>query len=407
MKGRGSPHALAIALVVAASTYVLVLCFLNTHVMGVSNGGMAIVDGAIVLSALALALRGASRWLWIFLAALAVNFLLLTLLSDNLNLKAIRDPLLLAAFAALGLRYGSIAHAQAAFLLVCAIVLGFAAFEFLAPEAYTGVFNVIRFYTARGVVDADSIQYLDSAFFVSGARAGERMLFPELGAHRVSSIFLEPVSMGNFGALAIAFALSLGRAQWRTAAAVGAVGLAAIVLADARFASMAVILFIIVRLLPRSWMRIALPFLPLVALGVLVGFALSDVGAGDDLPTRLAGSGRTLLGMSPVAAFGLAPYAVTAYDSGYAYAFSAFGLPFSILLWAAFILLPTPSKPAERFKLLLGVYICALLCISGSSLFALKTAGLAFFVLGGLAATRPAIAFARHRPTSSMQGAPA
>jgi putative polymerase len=87
--------------------------------------------------------------------------------------------------------------------------------------------------------------------------------------------------------------------------------------------------------------------------------------------------------MTPEALFGMGDYAITTYDAGYAYAFSALGLPFCILLWSAFVLLPA-SGEGERYKLLLGVYIVALLCISGTSVFALKTAGLGFFALGAL-----------------------
>jgi putative polymerase len=130
--------------------------------------------------------------------------------------------------------------------------------------------------------------------------------------------------------------------------------------------------------------------MPLIGIALLIGFALSDVGQGDDLPTRLAGSGRVLMEMSPAALFGLSSYDITTVDSGYAYAFSALGLPFCVALWTAFVLLPAPNAEAQRYKVLLGVYIAALLCISGTSLFALKTAGLGFFILGAFAAPRTA-----------------
>jgi putative polymerase len=206
----------------------------------------------------------------------------------------------------------------------------------------------------------------------------------------VSSIFLEPVSMGNFGALAVAFGLSLDRARWRTAAAAVAIGLVVIVLADARFASAAALLFVIARLVPAGARPVIVALLPLAAIAVLIGFAFSDVGAGDDMPTRLAGSGRVLLGMSPAQVFALAPLDRTAFDSGYAYVFNTAGLPLCILLWAVFVYLPAPSPEAQRYKLLLALYVCALLCISGSSLFALKTSALAFFTYGAFAA--PALA---------------
>src|SRR5690606_26685434 len=106
------------------------------------------------------------------------------------------------------------------------------------------------------------------------------------------------------GALALVFALSLNARHWRTAAAAGGVALLVIILADARFASMAAVCFVIARFFPLRWSRLALAVLPLCALGLLIGFGLSDIGRGDDLATRLAGSGRVLLSMSPDALFG-------------------------------------------------------------------------------------------------------
>ncbi len=407
-KTRALAPSLAVALVVAACLYTATLCFINTHVTTVSNTLVAVCDGAILLTALALALRGGPRWLWMLLAAVAVNFLALVLLSDRLDFKAVRDPLVLITFAALGWRYGSFAIARAAFFIVSGLVVAFALFEWLAPGAYTQMFNVIQFYVARGVVDPEDMQYLDSAFFVSGARDGERLLFPILGSHRASSIFLEPVSMGNFGALAFVFALSLDRANWRSAIAAALIALVVIVLADARFASMVVLLFLLTRFMPTGWTRVGVSLLPIVAIGLLIAFAASDIGEGDDLPTRLAGSGRTLLAMDPAAIFGLASYRIVTYDAGYAYAMSAFGLPLCVLLWLVFIAAPAPTRQAQRFKLLLGVYICALLCISGTSLFALKTGALGFFMFGAMAASQAArLPALRLRPVRYERGAPA
>ncbi len=372
-----------------------------------SNAIVAIVDGAILLAALVLALHSASPWLRILLAALAANFLLLTLISGDLDLKAARDPLVLVTFAGLGWRYGSFAIARTAFLITAATVMAFALFEFISPGAYAAVFDIIDYYSARGLVNAAAQQNTESSFFISGMRDGTRMVAPFLGPHRVSSVFLEPVSMGNFGAIAIAFALALNKARWRLALTVGAIGATAIILADARFGATAAALFVLVRLLPLGWMRAALPILPLLALAVLLVLANSDVGYGDDLPTRLAGSGRTLLQMSPAELFGFSRTELVTYDAGYAYAFGAFGLLFCIALWAAFIMLPAKTPEAQRYKIFLGVYIAALLCISGTSLFALKSGALAFFLAGALGAPLRASAPAPQPRQPHAHGAPA
>lgn len=389
MKIKGAPCA-AVGIVVAAATFAAVLCVVNTLIAPVTATQFAIVDAAIVLAALALALRGAPQTIWLLTLALGVNFLAVALFSESFTLKSVRDPLALIAFCGLGLRYGGFDRARRTFAIVSALVIAMGLFEYLAPGAYVQVFNVIDFYRARGVVDAGAYVAPGSSFFVSGVRGGERMLLPFLGPHRVSSIFLEPVSMGNFGAIAMALALSLDRRRWRSALAAAAVGAFAIVFADARFASFAAVLFVVARLAPTRWVSVILAPMPLAAIAVLLAFGLSDTGAGDDLPTRLAISGRTLLELDPQALLGIASGEVSTVDSGYAYVLSAFGAPLCILLWVSFILFPARAPEAARFKLMLGVYICALLCISGSSLFAIKTAALAWFILGALAYTAPA-----------------
>lgn len=388
------------ALVIGACSYAALLCLINTTIAHVSALTFALTDAVIVLSALALAAQGAGRRFWILMAALLANFLLLALLSSDFELKSLRDPLVVIAFTALGWRLGSPHAARRLFFVVGALVLGVGLIEFISPASYTSLFDVIDFYRARGAVSLESASNLDSAFFISSARDGDRLLLPFLGPHRVSSIFLEPVSMGNFGALTFLFALCLERRHWRAAVALVSIGVVVIVMADARFASMIAPILIAIRFFPLRWARIALALLPAFAIALLMVLGLSDIGAGDDLATRLAGSGRVLLNMSPAAVFGLGGYDIVTYDAGYAYGLRSFGLPLCLILWAAFVSLPVAGDTGERYKLLLGVYICALLCISGTSVFALKTAGLGFFVLGALARGRRSTPVVSHAPAS-------
>lgn len=375
----------ALAIVVAALTYTAALCFANTHVLGVSNGLIAIVDGAIVLSALGMAMLAPRRSLWIMLLALAVNFLLIALLAEEFSLKAVRDPLVLIAFVALGQRFGGVRTAQLAFIAASAIIVPIALLELLAPALYTQMFDVLRYYMGRGLVSAEEAQYQSSAFFVSGERNDGRFLTSFFGSHRASSVFLEPVSMGNFGALIAAFALSLEPRRWRLALSLGAVAVFSIIAADARFAATVVLLFALVRFVPARWVNFALAPLPLIAIAVLIGVSFAMPEVGDTFLSRLSLSGRLLTEFDLDQLFGLAPSSLTTVDSGYAYALASLGLPMCVLLWAAFVSIPAPSKEAARYKLMLGVYACALLCISGSSLFALKTAALGWFAFGALA----------------------
>jgi putative polymerase len=73
-------------------------------------------------------------------------------------------------------------------------------------------------------------------------------------------------------------------------------------------------------------------------------------------------------------------------DMGFAYVLSRFGAPQLIALLLVLFLVPTASDRAQRFRALLVLYFFCSLAISGTSAFALKTAGLMWFLFGALAA---------------------
>jgi putative polymerase len=382
----------ASAIVMAATLYAAALCAIHTSVTPVSNDMMAAVDAIITLTALGLALTGASAGAWLLLFLLATNALWLLTIAPEFDLKGvIRDPLVLIAFTLLGMTCATFARARLVFIAISVLVLAVALFELIAPQAYTGVFNILSFYQGRGVVAGDPAQYSDSSLFVSGMRPGGRLLLPFLGQHRISSIFLEPVSMGNFGALAVAFALAIPMKHWRSAAIIGLIGIVAIVLADARFALVASGLFLIARYVPLRWMNAALAVMPVVAMALLFYAAHAFAPQGDDLPSRLATSGLVLESLRFSQIFGAQPGSVSTIDAGYAYAITSLGLPFCIILWSGFVMLRAPTAHAQRYKFFLGVYACALLCVSGTSLFALKTAALAWFAMGAMVAEEYAL----------------
>jgi putative polymerase len=373
---------LAYALVILSSAYLLLLCGLYTANLPITNVIIALVDAAIVTAALTLAAAYATRLLALPVLGVALSFAFLALFSQNIDLKSLRDVLLIIAFLVLGLAVGDRTWAQRAFFTTAALILFFGTLELAFPEVYAKTFNVLQFYIMRGELSPAVLEYTDNSLFISSMRNQGRFLLPFLGPHRVSSIFLEPVSMGNFGAIAIAWALAQARGQWKIALAAAALGVAAIIMADARFAAMASGLFLIGRLAPIAWMRLVLAPAPFLAIALLLILGASIQGAGDDLPTRLAQSGNTIAHLNAPALFGLTVGRMTTLDSGYAYVLTSFGLPLCLAMWAAFVWLPTPGELSTRFKFLLGLYICALLCVSGSSLFALKTAALAWFLLG-------------------------
>jgi hypothetical protein len=102
-----------------------------------------------------------------------------------------------------------------------------------APNAYLHYFELIRYYLARGTLTELSDDIPDG--FFNSTRYNTRTLLPFLGDHRVSGIFLEAPSVGNFGAIAFAWVLLHDRQRFWTFVAKSVAIAMIIVVADGRF----------------------------------------------------------------------------------------------------------------------------------------------------------------------------
>jgi len=214
-----------------------------------------------------------------------------------------------------------------------------------------------------------------------------RTFFPGLlDSHRVSSVFLEPVSLGNFAVLCAAWGLSKPWSQWR--GVVLYVGSAAflMVLSDSRFAMASISLMFVIRVLFHGRALNLAILVPLFALAGLLYLGSIAVGptyeiSSDDFHGRLEFSGKVLLDFDLAMLLGISRGLVYA-DAGYAHLFNTYGLPLCLLLWACFWLLPVVDETSRRFRALAAIYLSLLLCISGYSFFALKSAAILWFLLG-------------------------
>ena len=277
----------AIASVLGGLTFNLFLAFVNTRVMGVSDSHVMLGEMAVTGTAFLAALDRRAG-LYIFLAIFFTYMIFLFALRHENDIKAIRDVLNPAIFYVVGTRVKDIRLADRLALISAVIVLVFAAFEYLALDIYLDWFNVLGYYISRGTVSLQESYGATRGLFISGVRPEPRTLLPFLGQQRVSSVFLEPVSMGNFGAIMYAWGLFRGdyRYRWFLIAA----ALAMIILADARFGLGACIVMTVLspffRFIPRQiWLVV--PFLMLsvfAAFGLITG---ANPGP-DDIAGRFA-----------------------------------------------------------------------------------------------------------------------
>jgi putative polymerase len=277
------------------------------------------------------------------------------------------------------------------------LALGAALFEWLALDTYLRFFDVIRYYVARGSeshLEADSALFIrgtDSAagLYVNGTRFEERTLLPFLGSHRVSGIFLEPVSVGNFGAIAFAWVLLRDRGRVLPLVAKSFAIATILVLADARFGFYLCIFTLVLYLtapMIRPTMLFLAPFLVMIGLVAYAGVHGQEAPS-NELAGRLIHAADSLVELDSWQVFGLSisDVFIGGYtgDSGYGYMLVKVGLVGLTAIWTLFVYAPVFDRDAWRFKVFIAFYAVSLLSIS-ASLFTIKTAALLWFLYGTL-----------------------
>jgi putative polymerase len=185
------------------------------------------------------------------------------------------------------------------------IAVAVALWEWLAVDSFLRYFNVSDYYVARGTVNPEQhfSQYIEG--FFNSARFNTRTLLPVLGNHRVSGIFLEAPSVGNFAA--IVFAWILLRPHSMSSFILKAAGvLVIIVWADARFGLYFCLIELLLVALNSVMCQTVLFIGPFVALACLwcAGIVGPDT-VGDDMVGRFLYAGHILTSIHPAQVFGL------------------------------------------------------------------------------------------------------
>lgn len=367
------------AILVGALTFNLLLCLVNTVAFRISDTLVMGSEMLLVGAAFAMAVnRGVS--LWLILGIFMSYMLLLMAMRPAVDLKSVRDFLIPITFYALGRRYADIRLADRAALISGFVVLGFGLFEYFFLDIYIKYFNIIAYYVARGTVAASDVTG-ESGLFASGLRPDARTILPFLGQHRVSSVFLEPVSAGNFGAILYVWALVRKDMRWRKV--LFALAAMPIILADARFGLYVCIAATAIHLSPIRPPRLVWYVLPMVIMLALAiyGFTSAQVTWQNDLSGRLLWTARLLTSLDIRAAFGISPEKPFLSDSGYALTLSEIGIFGAVGFWTLFIFAREDNPDAWRFKVLIATYLCLLLLISDSP-YSIKTAALVWFMVG-------------------------
>jgi putative polymerase len=369
-------------LVLAAATFNLALCFVNAHVFATNVNYVIGSEVIIIGAAAAVGLRVVTLEILILAAIFIAYFATMWIITEEMNPKVLRDFLIPCVFVFCGTACARQRDGDKIVYVLILLVFGFAIFEWFWLERYVKIFNILSYYVAKGRVDHSEI-WRDTDLALNGMRTDEgRTLFAVLGGHRDSSIFLEPVSAGNFAVIATAWLLARFRMAPIGNSLFMALIAAIVILADSRFAAVACVILAVARLLPLL-PTFVLWLMPFVSTAGLIGFAAAFPFrlVDQSFSGRLIGSGRLIAGYSTADWFGIGhrlSQSMFDLDSGYAYAIYAVGVPALIMLWTCFSF---ARVSGARYRVLLGLYIVLAFFVSESP-FSIKTAALAWFLLG-------------------------
>jgi putative polymerase len=377
-------------LTLMAVLYNCFLCFANTMLLTISP--------AVVISAEVILIGSALIMVWYrsftlnaVLIAMAAYFYTVMMIRSQFDPKILRDVLIPIAFFFLGCHFGTLRVADRLVTVLIVGALGAALFEWLEPAAYAHYFDVARYYIERGTAGQEQHQFFGG--FFNSARFQNRTLLPILGDHRVSGIFLEAPSVGNFAGIVFAWILLRPKRLWSFTLKTIAVVMI-VVLADARFGLYFCVfvaaIYPLSRYIPRTLLFIG-PFAAMIAL-VTYATAEGQQLFNNDMVGRFLYAGQILSKIYAAQVFGLGASDISTgtsfasdpvNDSAYTYVLVEIGILGSTALWALFIYSPVADRTAWRFKTVVAFYYILILTIAASA-FTIKTAALLWFLYGTL-----------------------
>ncbi|TXH74082.1 polysaccharide polymerase [Thiobacillus sp.] len=395
----------------ASVIYQAVLALIHTHLHHTSAQVVALTELLIYLACI-LVLARRIKLEFVTIAVLVFAYLvLLSIFRNALELKGFRDIVIPLLFFWLGRHVADIRYTDRILKILVLTVVMVGLFELFFLPQYTSFLNIFSYYVSTGTVTINTNYISDSALNLNGLRPEGigRTIFPSLlGPHRVSSVFLEPVSLGNFAVIVAAWGLSKSTTDYKNMLffLLSAIGL--ITLSDSRYGLIVVTLLIGMRIVVKGRVNRVVIILPSIAIAalLLIG-SFYKGGLADNVMGRLFWTGDTLLTFDVAKLFGVRGFDIPYGDMGYAYLLSRWGVLLCLMLWGALWMTKMNDACGERFRAYAALYIALILTVSGTSFFALKTAGLLWFLVGssvgGCAKTVPRVYRANRRETAERE----
>jgi putative polymerase len=375
----------AVVLLVAAVSYNWPLAFLNAHGVPVGRNTLIAVEAALMAFGLSLALTRwrteMTRWL-LMIGCFFLLSMLLSQLRQGFDPKSFRDTLMFAVFVMVGMLL-PMPNLRRTLVAIQALILIVMLVEVTFPDQY-GAFVDPRSYfiNSRGFTE----EQLSGDSDIFGAVHGEeRYILPQLGWNRASSIFLEPLSLGNYVSFATLALLLFWRDwRWGTRLFMAVSTILILIGSDGRFAAgSAIILLLLAPLLRRLPPVLSIFYLPLGVLTArVVSLALDWNPLNDDFPGRIARGMKRLflLDWHDVGGFSVPTPALA--DSGIAYLVMAQSLVGVVMLQLFLYVQPELKRPEQRLVLHGTALTFALSILVSISMLSIKTAAFYWLLMG-------------------------
>ncbi len=374
-------------IVATALTYNWPLSLLNAHVVALSRNSVIAVETLIIASAF---IYTAANWQksmtrWALLAVVTLLlFSFMTAGRDEFAPKDVRDLLIIVSFIMVGMTF-QIPQAVRLLVIIHTLIVIVTLWEIIAPDNYSFALNAKQYYINTRGFEERSFFILDSNLF-NAYRPSERQILPSLGWLRASSVFLEPVGLGNYCAVMVLFlTLVWSHLKQHMKIYFAASWLFVLVASDGRFAAITSLLLIALSPLLRRMPGImALIFLPVtLALSATATIALHFNRQEDTLPGRIARSIYQLgnLDMNSYLGFNIATPALA--DSGISYLIVSQSL-FGTIALLLFLFFRSQKDKTHDWNLATNgaglLFILGLLV--SNSILSIKTGALLWLIFG-------------------------
>ena len=370
-----------------------VLALINANVMPLSRGFVVLAEIGLTAMAVLLILKSWRPTMlpWIVLILfLMILFFFGIVINQEINLKYIRDALIFPIYVLLGMTWAG-RPILPLLVAIQAIIFAVFLFEALIPSGYAQVFNVSSYYINTRDYTPEDWTYHVEGFFISAFRPDARFIPGFDWLHRTSSVFLEPVSLGNYVTLTTILILTFWHAMGARTRAFMVFSTALLLIgSDSRLGSVTGLIIIAATpLFVRAPRYLHVFYVPIVIIVAILAVESQGFRPGeDDFPGRIAAGLHVLANMDFMELMGETSNIDRYVDSGIAYFVASQGvLGLTAILVMIGFGFGERSGPDRIFIHGITTYFALSLLVSYSA-FSIKTAALMWFVYGYLLASR-------------------